>query len=294
MKLNKLFIYFFPIAIFICSCQSNQESKIPSQNPSSQKVETESARTKTNLNANSIVDRIETPNGYSRTKLSPLSFEHYLRNQPLKPFNAPVKYFDGSIKSNNNIYHSVIKLDIGDKDLHQCADAVMRLRAEYLWKQKKYEDIHFNFTNGFQVDYTEWMNGKRMIVQGNKTNWKQGESRSNEYKDFWEYMELIFMYAGTASLEKEMHLIEYQDAKIGDVLIQGGHPGHAVIIIDQASNKDGENIYLLAQSYMPAQEIHILLNPSNEKLSPWYTFQKGQIKTPEWNFRDSDFKRFEK
>ncbi|MEZ4798767.1 MAG: DUF4846 domain-containing protein [Flavobacteriales bacterium] len=57
---------------------------------------------------------------------------------------------------NYDVYDAVVDLEIGTKDLHQCADAVMRLRAEYLWVTQQYDKIHFNFTNGFRVDYTEW------------------------------------------------------------------------------------------------------------------------------------------
>jgi hypothetical protein len=78
------------------------------------------------------------------------------------------------------------------------------------------------------------MNGKRIVVQGNKSYWRQGGSPSNTYKDFWNYMETIFMYAGTLSLSKEMNSIKIYDLKIGDVFIQGGSPGHAVIVVDMA------------------------------------------------------------
>jgi len=47
-----------------------------------------------------------------------------------------VKYYDGSTKINRNVYCSVIDQDIDPVDLQQCADAVMRLRGEYLLKQK--------------------------------------------------------------------------------------------------------------------------------------------------------------
>ena len=58
--------------------------------------------------------------------------------------------------------------------------------------------------------------------------------------------------------------------KIGDVFIKGGSPGHAVTIVDIAINpKTNKKVFLLAQSYMPAQEIKILKNPNNSELSPW-------------------------
>ncbi len=243
--------------------------------------------------ANTIETRIATPNSYRRMGLEKNSFQMYLRSLQLKEEGAKVLYYNGNVKNNNGIYTAVVDLAIGKKDLHQCADAIMRLRAEYLWKEQKYEDIHFNFTNGHKVAYKEWMSGKRMQIKGNTTSWVKKNAPSNTYQDFWNYMELIFTYAGTASLEKELHEITIEDAEIGDVLIQGGHPGHAVIIVDKAIHKDtGEAIFLLAQSYMPAQEIQILANPLDKKLSPWFQLHSGNIQTPEWTFRSTDLKRF--
>ena len=81
--------------------------------------------------------------------------------------------------------------------------------------------------------------------------------------------------------------------QIGDIFIQGGYPGHAIIIVDMIENTHGKKLYLLAQSYMPAQNIHILKNPMNKKLSPWYELVPNQdIYTPEWNFSVEDLKRF--
>ncbi len=78
----------------------------------------------------------------------------------------------------------------------------------------------------------------------------------------------------------------------GEVFIQGGFPGHAVIAIDVAVNPAGERCFLLAQSFMPAQELHILKNP-NSALSPWYHAQaEGKLNTPEWEFKHGDLKRF--
>jgi hypothetical protein len=242
----------------------------------------------------SIETRIAPPQGYERTKVEAHSFPKYLRTLKLKPIGSHVKYFNGASKPNNGVYHSVIDLPIGKRDLHQCADAIMRLRAEYLWKKGAYDQIHFNFTNGFRVNYSEWMKGRRMVIKGNKTYWNNRNKPSNTYKDFWAYMELIFSYAGTASLEKELKSIKIEDAEIGDVLIQGAFPGHAVLIIDQAIHPTtGKKLYLLAQSYMPAQETQVLNNPNDSKLSPWYELEEGTIYTPEWTFKSGDLRRFE-
>lgn len=244
------------------------------------------------IKSNLLINRIQPPIGYTRQKVEKNSFSEYLRNLKLKPKGSLVKYFNGETKYNHGVYHSVVDMKIGDKDLHQCADAIMRMRAEYFWDQKQYDKIHFNFTNGFRVGYTPWMNGQRILVKGNKTKWDDRIAPSNTYEDFWNYMELIFMYAGTSSLEKELIDVVEDDIGIGDVLIQGGHPGHAVIIVDKAVDDRGRPVFLLAQSYMPAQETQILINPVNELLSPWYGLEEDIIETPEWNFHKTDIKRF--
>jgi len=248
-----------------------------------------------NPDGQTLETRILTPSVFHRTVTEENSFTEYLRQLPLKPHGSEVALYDGKTKPNYDVYDAVVNLDIGKKDFHQCADAVMRLRAEYLWEQKQYDKIHFNFTNGFRADYTEWMKGKRIVVKGNSTYWTQSGSASNTYRDFWKYMEIIFTYAGTLSLSKELKSVSIDDLKIGDVFIQGGSPGHAIIVVDLAVNPNtNENIFLLAQSYMPAQEIQILKNPNDNKISPWYSINfRQELRTPEWTFNKSNLKRFE-
>jgi len=249
---------------------------------------------KSNLLGNTIQQRFQLPQGFVREEESKTSFAFFLRNIPLKPLGSDVLYFDGTIKSNRNVYEAVVDLPIGKQDLHQCADAVMRLRADYFYSQKQYDKIHFNFTNGFRVDFSKWVEGYRIAIKGNKTSWVKTAKPSDSYQTYWKYLETVFMYAGTASLEKELKSINALDIKIGDVFIKGGFPGHAVIVVDVAVNpKNNQKIMLLAQSYMPAQEIQILKNPNNSSLSPWYAVDFGtSLKTPEWTFSSSQLKRF--
>ena len=84
------------------------------------------------------------------------------------------------------------------------------------------------------------------------------------YQSFKEYLQIVFTYAGTASLAKELKLINMNDLEIGDVFIKEGSPGHAVIVMDVAINsKTDKKLFMIAQSYMPAQDIHILVNYNN-------------------------------
>ncbi|MFM7767840.1 MAG: DUF4846 domain-containing protein, partial [Bacteroidota bacterium] len=109
------------------------------------------------------------------------------------------------------------------------------------------------------------------------------------------YMEMVFSYAGTASLEKELKPVDLADMQIGDLFIKGGFPGHAVVVVDMAVHEStGEKLFLLAQSYMPAQETHVLKNPNDAGLSPWYALDfDGELTTPEWTFGRQQLKRFE-
>lgn len=275
------------ILIFGISCSNGQQPELVSEK------QYLSPPDWINEAGTTISERFRTPEGFQRIKVEEHSFQAYLRELRLKPDGDKVKFYDGRTKP-SNVYEAVVDLPIGNKDLHQCADAVMRLRAEFLWQKGNFNEIHFNFTNGFRVDYLEWMKGRRVVVQGNKTFWNDRNSPSNTYQDFWKYMEVIFAYAGTLSLSKELQTIPFMDMNIGDVLIQGGSPGHAVIVVDMAINlKTQEKVYLLAQSYMPAQEIQVLKNLQNGALGPWYSLNdQNDVVTPEWRFGVEDLKRF--
>lgn len=241
-----------------------------------------------------VETRFNVPQGFKRPQSEPNSFAAYLQNLPLKPNNSAVYYYNGDMKFNNGVYAAVVNLPIGKKNLHQCADAVIRLRGEWQFENELYDQISFNFTNGFKADYSKWMNGQRIVVKGNKCSWVNSRAPSNTYDDFWNYMERVFTYAGTLSLSKELNPIEITEMKIGDVFIQGGSPGHSIIVVDMATNQEtGQKVFMLAQSYMPAQEIQILENPNNQKQSPWYSLKEsGSILTPEWSFKNYDLKRF--
>ena len=48
----------------------------------------------------------------------------------------------------------------------------------------------------------------------------------------------------------------------------------------------GEIAVLLAQSYMPAQDIHVLVNPATADGSPWYEVSNWEngVRTAEYGF----------
>ena len=246
-------------------------------------------------NGKTIAERFHVPAGYTRVISTKNSFGEYLQNTPLKTNGSLVHFYNGQEKP-NKVAAAVLNVDVGSKDLQQCADAVMRLRAEYLYQNKLYDALHFNFTNGFNAEYAKWRKGYRIAVKGNNVTWVKTTKESVSYTSFKEYLNMVFTYAGTASLNKELKQIAQKDMQIGDVLILGGSPGHAVIVVDMAINtKTNKKLFMVAQSYMPAQDIHILINKNNPAISPWCELNADaeQINTPEWDFFGNEqLKRF--
>ena len=153
----------------------------------------------------------------------------------------------------------------------------MRLRAEYLYSRGKEAEIKFNMSDGKPLSFAAWAKG------------------DFSYARLRAYLERVFNYAGSASLSRELRRVgSPAELELGDVFIKGGYPGHAVIVVDAARRPgDGRKVFLLAQSYMPAQEVHILKNPSDPALSPWYSADfTGELETPEWTFTAAQLKRF--
>ncbi|MCF6464810.1 hypothetical protein C3E90_02720 [Clostridium sp. Cult2] len=240
-----------------------------------------------------VETRYSTPEGFKRVEVEENSFGQFLRNQKLKPYGEKVLYYNGREKSSRGVYDSVMDVDIGDRDLHQCADAIMLLRGEYLYSIGAYDEIKFKFVSGFTAEYSKWMEGYRIKVEGNDVSYYQGAEPSNTYEDFRKYMNMVMAYASTLSLEKELEPMDIEDMEIGDVFIIGGSPGHGVIVVDMAINEIGEKIFILAQSYMPAQQTQILINPKDKSITPWYSLKdKEKLITPEWVFELDTLRRF--
>lgn len=222
-----------------------------------------------------IAERFIPPQGFYRAEVDSMGFAFYLRHLPLHPIDYPVHYFDGRLKR-NPVFCSVIEQDIDPVDLQQCADAVMRLRGEYLYAQGRYSEIAFRFVSDGKFRY-----------------FSAYSKQKHTYEWFRKYMKYVFSYANTASLKAQLKpVVQYDDIQIGDVFIQSGNPyGHAVIVVDVVENEEGEKKILLAQSYMPAQETHILINTESAD-SPWFDVREGELITPEWTFHSSDLRRF--
>lgn len=307
--LNYIFIYSMCLILF-AACKTNRQTEHSSEQPENSITQNltiassenfqETEPTDENIadisvesliitDGQTIVERFDVPHGFMRLESEEESFAYYLQNLPLKPDGAKVKYYDGREKL-RDVYLAVVDFNLGERDLQQCADAVIRLRAEYLYAKDRYKEIHFNFVSGFNAEFSKWADGNGISVNGNNVSWSINSNNNSSYESFQKYLDVVYAYASTLSLENELIAKSLPDLAIGDIFIQGGSPGHCVIVVDMAVNENtGEKIFMLAQSYMPAQDIQILKGDGEG--SPWFSASIDNVlKTPEWTFKASDLK----
>ena len=228
--------------------------------------------------AEPLAARFAPPAGATRVEVAGESFGAFLRRLPLKPAGAEVHLFDGTRKPRQDVHAAVVDLDVPPRDLQQCADAVMRLWAEY------------GYARGRSIAFHPEP-GKATVLRF--------DARARDRKAFGRWLIKVFADAGSASLQAELQPVTGA-VEPGDVLIQGGYPGHAVLVLDVAAGADGRRWLLLGQSYMPAQEFHVLVNLAAPKGGgPWYDAAAlataAGLATPEWRpFHASDVRRFAK
>jgi hypothetical protein len=245
---------------------------------------------------NSICARFNTPENFIRTTTAGAIGE-WLRGLPLFPDGTPVHLYTGELKGYQGAHVAVLNVDVGDKDLQQGIYAVIRLRSEYLFATKQYDKIVFASVDSLQLDYLQYLKGKRIIIQGNKTSVNYYGKKYTDPSDhtiFLLFMDDVFRYAEAASVCNAMQPVPSDSLQPGDVFIHVGNPGHAVLVVDVAVNpKTGEKVFMLAQSYRPAQQMHVLKNDFNKNISPWYALHRqSKLITPEYVFDWDELKRF--
>ncbi|MCR5450999.1 MAG: DUF4846 domain-containing protein [Lachnospiraceae bacterium] len=269
---------------------TDEESEIDTSNNAEEQTQKESDISLIDAEGTTIGSRIKVPKGFKRTAEDEGSLGQFLRCYPLMPDGSPVLLYDGRKKGISSAV-CVFDMHLGDKDLQQCADSVIRMYAEYMRASGKEDQIAFHFVSGFLCDWLNYKSGKRILVNGNNVSWTNGGSALDSDEAFEGYLETVFNYASTLSLEQESKSIDLSDIKIGDIFIKGGSPGHVVMVVDTCV-RDGKKAFLLAQGYMPAQQFHVLKNNLHGE-DPWYYEDEVTypFRTPEYTFDEGSLMR---
>lgn len=217
------------------------------------------------------------------------SWLYFLQNLPVK--DGPILDYRGNPVANQQKHIAIINYDVGTRDLQQCADALMRLRAEYLFQQQRYHEIGFHFVNGRRYTWDQYCEGLKVIPAGNDIKLIKGPPSPYTHESLRKYLDVVYNYASTISLAKELK--KANDFAAGTVIIYPGSPGHCFIIIDEATGTNGEKVFKLAEGYSPAQSIYVLSNPREPEINPWYHLQTGTITTSSCQFIDYQLRSFE-
>jgi hypothetical protein len=196
-----------------------------------------------------LADSFAPPDGFVRVATDAGSFAEWLQHLPLAPDGTPVRFHDGREKPDQSEVAAVIDIDVGSANLQQCADAIIRLRAEYLFGRGATRDLAFDFTSGDRYHFQSYAKGVTPAVSGAAVTWRTGQRQGLSHDSLRRWLDIVFTYAGTLSLSRELQPVpRLSDAAIGDVLVHGGTPGHAVLIVDLAvAPASGRKLALLAQ-----------------------------------------------
>jgi len=225
--------------------------------------------------------RFAPPTGFHRVDVAPASFAAWLRGLPLRERGAAVRSFRGELvhAGDDPRVSAVVELDVGTRDLQQCADSIMRLDAEWRYATGHRDQIHYPIGHGSSLAFTRWSDGDRPTIDDrDQVTWLQRGKRDDSHGALRAYLDVVFAWAGTASLADSLHRLARDQVRAGDFFVLGGHPGHAVLVLDVAVDADGHRRALLGQGFMPAQDFHVLAHDGD----PWFSLDGDTVATPFW------------
>jgi hypothetical protein len=232
--------------------------------------------------ASALDERYAAPDGFTRAAVTPGSFGAWLRHLPLAAPGSPVKSYRGGVilPPDHENLAAVVAIDVGDGDLQQCADSVIRLHAEWLFSQGR-RDETYRAASGAAMPFARWARGERMVPEGIGFRWAASARPDDGHASFRRWLSGVFAWANTGSLARDTDPITLDDLRPGDFVVQPGAPGHAVLVLDLARAPDGRRALLLGQGFMPAQSFHVL-RPS--AASAWFIVESGALAlaTPFW------------
>ncbi len=207
---------------------------------------------------NSLYDKIPTPNGYKRIKVYKNSFAEWVRFLPVKPLNSSILTYKRKKLSNFFCFFykvwRVVDIPLYFKqDIEQCADWAYRFWYEYQKEVGFNSRLWLTYYNGRKIIYGKWKKGRK----------------NPGYKKFFKW---TCNYANSYSQKKGLYKVKEEHLHPGDIIVQNrdGGIGHVSIIFDICENNNGEKLYLIGYSFMPAQECHIEKATDKYGLKGWF------------------------
>src|SRR5690606_39528290 len=97
--------------------------------------------------------------------------------------------------------------------------------------------------DGTAWDFNAYLKGNRLKLVGKRATLVPGSPRPASRESLRGYLRTLFTYAGTASIARELPTRALAELSVGDVLVQGGFPGHAVLVLDLAEDDQGRRYF---------------------------------------------------
>jgi hypothetical protein len=73
----------------------------------------------------------------------------------------------------------------------------MRLRAEYLFANRRYSEISFHFVNGQAYSFTEYCNGRIPVLRRTDVSFITTSRKAKDALSLRNYLEFVYTYAST-------------------------------------------------------------------------------------------------
>ena len=109
-----------------------------------------------NEEGNTVTTRVNVLENFIRLQPISESFSHYVQNYSLKPSGEKVINYNGNPYWYQAGHVGVLDIPVPSNGLQQCADALIRIRAEYLWQQNLKDKIGFKFTSGHYCSWSKY------------------------------------------------------------------------------------------------------------------------------------------
>ena len=245
-----------------------------------------------------VSTRVMPPDSFVRPPFPETSVQSYFQDLAILPQNTKVMKYDGYKKS-YECYSAVLKTDTDmEQNMMHGEHMIQYLRGQYLFEKGKFDLIDFSYDDNRTMSFEQYGAGARFVWQDSLfvIDTIDGEDYSAEA--FAIYMKEVFTNSSSKALTSDTKVISQENLSIGDVFVQPSKnrtPGHAVLVIDMVVNPyTGERLILLGQGYSPTQDMHIIHNPYESDISPWYRVQEDEMyfATAQWIFRKKHIRRF--
>lgn len=226
-----------------------------------------------------LADRIPDPEGFSRVDVPSGSFPDWLRHLPVAATGTSVTTSNGKVilDGQHPNLAAVVQLQPRGARLLNSSNMMLRLRAEYCWASGKLDGVAFHFDSGQLSSFGAWSRGLRPVLEEQNIVFKQTKMTDAGRDSFCDYLETLFSFASAASLLDDTRPSEDRTLSAGDIFLRPGKGGGAIMVLDVATDADGQVRVLLGKGGEPAQTFHVLRNDDGEAWFPMAQTKPLQI-----------------